>query len=103
MPKNRDRISRRPSREAEPNPSPEEFEEFVAAALKVDPKGLSGKHRREADDTPRPMCKRCHRTVENVSSRGLCPECAEKAMLQNIERQRSRNPAHPIPSDEVRD
>ena len=23
------------------------FEEFVAAALKVDPKGLSGKHRRE--------------------------------------------------------
>lgn len=25
--------------------SPEEFEELVAAALKVDPKGLSGKHR----------------------------------------------------------
>jgi len=23
------------------------FEEFVAAALKVDPKGLSGKHRRD--------------------------------------------------------
>lgn len=30
-------------------PTPEEFEEFVAAALKVDPKGLSGKHRREDD------------------------------------------------------
>lgn len=27
----------------------DEFEAFVAAALKVDPKGLSGKHRR---DTP---------------------------------------------------
>lgn len=27
--------------------SEEEFEEVVAAALKVDPKGLSGKHRRE--------------------------------------------------------
>jgi hypothetical protein len=26
----------------------EKFEKFVAAALKVDPKGLSGKHRRKA-------------------------------------------------------
>lgn len=26
----------------------EEFEDFVAAALKVDPKGLSGKHRHAA-------------------------------------------------------
>ncbi len=26
-------------------PTPDDFEEFVAAALKVDPKGLSGKHR----------------------------------------------------------
>lgn len=32
------------------NPSSEEFEEFVAAALKVDPKGLSGKHRSEIPD-----------------------------------------------------
>ena len=29
---------------------PEEFEEFVAAALKVDPKGLSGKHRKEPEE-----------------------------------------------------
>lgn len=27
-----------------------EFEEFVAATLKVDPKGLSGKHRREVNE-----------------------------------------------------
>lgn len=27
-------------------PSEEEFEEMVAAALKVDPKGISGKHRK---------------------------------------------------------
>jgi len=27
-------------------PTEDEFEDFVAAALKVDPKGLSGKHRR---------------------------------------------------------
>lgn len=26
-----------------------EFEDFVAAALKVDPKGLSGKHRKDHD------------------------------------------------------
>ena len=26
-------------------PTPEELEEFVAAALRVDPKGLSGKHK----------------------------------------------------------
>jgi uncharacterized MAPEG superfamily protein len=36
------------------NPSPEEFEEFVAAALKVDPKGLSGKHRKEDGPEERP-------------------------------------------------
>lgn len=71
-------------------PTPEEFEEFVAAALKVDPKGLSGKHRKAADDESRPMCKRCHRTVVTVSSRSLCPECAEKAVVENIERQRKR-------------
>jgi hypothetical protein len=29
-------------------PPEDEFEELVAAALKVDPKGLSGKHRKEA-------------------------------------------------------
>ena len=28
-------------------PTEEEFEELVAAALKVNPKGLSGKHRKE--------------------------------------------------------
>lgn len=28
-------------------PSEDRFEEFVAAALKVDPKGLSGKHRKD--------------------------------------------------------
>lgn len=33
-------------KEPRPQPTPEEFEEFVAAALKVDPEGLSGKHRR---------------------------------------------------------
>jgi len=32
-------------------PTEDEFEDFVAAALKVDPKGLSGKHRRE-DEKP---------------------------------------------------
>lgn len=32
-------------------PDEDDFEEFVAAALKVDPKGLSGKHRRAADQT----------------------------------------------------
>ena len=41
-----------PSRRTDPDephqPTEEEFEELVAAALKVDPKGLSGKHRREA-------------------------------------------------------
>jgi len=31
---------------------PEDFEEFVAAALKVDPKGLSGKHRKEDQQIP---------------------------------------------------
>jgi hypothetical protein len=31
---------------SEPDPASEEFEELVAAALKVDPKGLSGKHRK---------------------------------------------------------
>ena len=31
----------------EKNPSPEEFEKLVEAALKVDPKGLSGKHKNE--------------------------------------------------------
>jgi len=33
-------------------PTPEEFEELVAATLKVDPKGLSGKHRK-AEDQPK--------------------------------------------------
>ena len=33
-------------------PSPEEFEEFVAAALRVDPKGLSGKHRKDGQEVP---------------------------------------------------
>jgi len=31
-------------------PTPEEFAKFVAAALRVDPKGISGKHRRELQD-----------------------------------------------------
>lgn len=36
-------------------PSEAEFEEFVAAALKVDPKGMSGKHRRkESEDAGSP-------------------------------------------------
>jgi hypothetical protein len=35
-------------------PTPEEFEKFVAAALKVDPKGLSGKHRKEAESEDAP-------------------------------------------------
>jgi hypothetical protein len=30
-------------------PTEEEFEALVAAALKVDPKGLSGKHRKTKD------------------------------------------------------
>jgi hypothetical protein len=34
------------SQEPAPEPTPEDFEDFVAAALKVDPKGLSGKHRK---------------------------------------------------------
>jgi hypothetical protein len=33
-------------------PTPEEFEEFVAAALRVNPAGLSGKHRRDSDGAP---------------------------------------------------
>ena len=37
--------------EAEQPSEEEEFEEVVAAALKVDPKGLSGKHRREAEES----------------------------------------------------
>jgi len=37
--------------EKHPDPTPEEFEEFVAAALKVDPKGLSGKHRKNESET----------------------------------------------------
>jgi len=40
--------------EPAPDPAPEEFEEFVAAALKVDPKGLSGKHRKETEKQVRP-------------------------------------------------
>jgi hypothetical protein len=40
---------------AEPThqPTEEEFEELVAAALKVDPKGLSGKHRKESPEPER--------------------------------------------------
>jgi len=33
-----------------PDPTAEQFEEFVAAALRVDPKGLSGKHRKEDEE-----------------------------------------------------
>lgn len=40
--------SQQPSRDQSP-PS-DDFEEFVAAALKVDPKGLSGKHRRDREE-----------------------------------------------------
>jgi hypothetical protein len=39
-----------PSEQSNPTPNPpteEEFEEMVAAALKVDPKGISGKHRKD--------------------------------------------------------
>lgn len=32
----------------------QEFEEIVAAALKVDPKGMSGKHRKELETEGRP-------------------------------------------------
>lgn len=40
---------RRRGRDEPPHqPTEEEFEELVAAALKVDPKGLSGKHRKKA-------------------------------------------------------
>ena len=42
------------SEDQPPEPTPEEFEEFVAAALKVDPKGLSGKHRKQ-DEDPQPQ------------------------------------------------
>jgi len=43
----RDQRRARKDHSTQAEPTPEEFEEFVAAALKVDPKGLSGKHRRE--------------------------------------------------------
>ena len=36
------------------SPSSDDFEEFVAAALKVDPKGLSGKHRWEPETPDEP-------------------------------------------------
>jgi hypothetical protein len=37
---------------SDPQEPAEDFEEKIAALLKVDPKGLSGKHRRpETDDT----------------------------------------------------
>jgi len=42
--------NQRPTPAEQTEPTPEEFEEFVAAALKVDPKGLSGKHRRKQED-----------------------------------------------------
>ncbi|HTZ09877.1 MAG TPA: hypothetical protein VMB72_12435 [Acidimicrobiales bacterium] len=41
---------RRPSDQLLQHPSEEEFEAVVAAALKVDPAGLSGKHHREAEE-----------------------------------------------------
>jgi hypothetical protein len=34
-------------------PTPEDFEDFVAAAPKVDPKGLSGKHRKADENEDR--------------------------------------------------
>lgn len=33
-------------------PEQPDFEDFLAATLKVDPKGLSGKHRREQETDP---------------------------------------------------
>lgn len=38
-------------REEPTEPTSEEFEDFVAAALRVDPKGLSGKHKSDRDDS----------------------------------------------------
>jgi hypothetical protein len=38
-----------PSSRNEPNATEDEFEELVAAVLKVDPTGISGKHRHEGD------------------------------------------------------
>jgi len=48
-------MSKRPQKKPKPESTSEpgdreEFEEFVDALLKVDPKGLSGKHRSGADD-----------------------------------------------------
>jgi hypothetical protein len=33
-------------------PTPEEFEAFIEAALKVDPKGLAGKHLHDEGEVP---------------------------------------------------
>jgi len=47
-----------PRSDPAPELDPEDFEEFVAATLKVDPKGLSGKHRRDQsavnEEVPQP-------------------------------------------------
>jgi hypothetical protein len=39
------------SQKQTPKERKDDFEQFLAAALKVDPKGLSGKHRKEQDST----------------------------------------------------
>lgn len=65
-------------------PREQRFEQFVDALLKVDPKGLSGKHRRK--EAPLPVCKRCHKPSETISSRGLCRDCGVTAMDENMDR-----------------
>lgn len=49
----------RPTPAEQTEPTPEEFEEFVAAALRVDPKGLSGKHRKGRTNEECERAARC--------------------------------------------
>ncbi|MGD0085296.1 MAG: hypothetical protein ABSD78_19220 [Acidimicrobiales bacterium] len=49
----------------------------------------------DTDEMPLWMCKGCQQMVPSVSRSGLCPECAEKAMIENIEAQSQRHRENP--------
>jgi len=41
-------------------------------------------------------CTRCHRDVAELTESGLCQDCDEAAMIENVEMQSQRHRENPI-------
>jgi rRNA maturation endonuclease Nob1 len=50
----------------------------------------------DTDESALSRCTRCQRDVADLSPSGLCPECTEAVLIENVEIQSQRHRENPV-------